>query len=311
MFLKLIRMKLMSDKLKSIVYLGILSLIWGTSFILIKKGLLAYPPDQVGELRVFIASLFFLPYIIKNYRKVNFSVYKYVFLFGLFEIGLPPYLYAFAQTVVSSSEAGILNSLVPLFTLLFGFFLFKVPTNFYKVSGVLLGLIGAILLIFFKSGDFSSVNFSNSLGLLIVLATLMYGFASNIIKEYLQNESGLMITGVAFVSMAIPSLIYLLFTDFLTVTVTNEEALNSLGALVILAFMSSAVAMVIFAKLIQISNALFASFVTYLIPFVSILWGIFDGEYISPMSIIALVMILGGIYLANLDYYRRKALNHD
>ena len=81
--------------------------------------------------------------------------------------------------------------------------------------------------------------------------------------------------------------------------------------MVILAFMSSAVAMVIFAKLIQISNALFASFVTYLIPFVSILWGIFDGEYISPMSIIALVMILGGIYLANLDYYRRKALNHD
>jgi len=294
----------MSNKVKSIMFLILLSFIWGTSFILIKKGLLAYSPAQAGALRVAIAGIVFVPYVIKNFRKINFSVYKYILLFGLCEIGIPPYLYAFAQTQVSSSEAGILNSLVPLFTLLFGFFIFKVPTNFYKVTGVLIGLVGAILLIFFESGDFENVDFSKSLGLMIVLATLLYGFASNIIKVYLQNESSIMITGVTFISVAIPSIIYLFSTDFFSVTFANPDALNSLGALTLLALMGSALAMVLFAKLVQISNALFASFVTYLIPFVAILWGIIDNEYISPMSIIALVMILGGIYLANLE--RRK-----
>ncbi len=294
----------MSNKVKSIMFLILLSFIWGTSFILIKKGLLAYSPAQAGALRVAIAGIVFVPYVIKNFRKINFSVYKYILLFGLCEIGIPPYLYAFAQTQVSSSEAGILNSLVPLFTLLFGFFIFKVPTNFYKVTGVLIGLVGAILLIFFESGDFENVDFSKSLGLMIVLATLLYGFASNIIKVYLQNESSIMITGVTFISVAIPSIIYLFSTDFFSVTFANPDALNSLGALTLLALMGSALAMVLFAKLVQISNALFASFVTYLIPFVAILWGIIDNEFISPMSIIALVMILGGIYLANLE--RRK-----
>jgi drug/metabolite transporter (DMT)-like permease len=215
------------DKLHSIILLVILSLIWGSSFILIKKGLIGYSPAQVGALRVVIAALVFVPYIIRYFKKINLKTYGFILLFGLMEIGIPPYLYAFAQTVVNSSTAGILNSLVPLFTLLTGFIIFRVSVNSYKVIGVILGLIGAVLLVFFKSGDFSSVDFSNSWGLLIVLATLLYGLGRNILKEYLQDISDIQITALAFVSMGIPSGVYLFSTDFIYITINEPTVLPS------------------------------------------------------------------------------------
>ena len=127
----------MKVKANSVILLLILSLIWGTSFILIKKGLVAYSPGQVGSLRIMISGLIFLPYLIINYKKINFKVFKYIVAFAFLEIGAPPYLYSFAQTVVNSGTAGILNSLVPLFTLLTGFILFRIRTNFFKVCYLL------------------------------------------------------------------------------------------------------------------------------------------------------------------------------
>lgn len=288
------------NRIQSIVILIVLSLIWGTSFILIKKGLVGYPANEVGALRIVLASLVFVPYAIKNFRLLDFSLYKYIFAFALLELGIPPFLYSYAQTVVNSSTAGILNSLVPLFTLLIGFIVYKVPTNKFKVLGVLIGLLGAVLLVFFKTGDFSFIDFANSAGLLIVLATLMYGLGSNILKEYLQDISDMDITSIAFISMGIPAFLYLLTTDFFHITFTKPEVLPSLGAIAILSVFGSALAIYLFAKLVKKSNALFASFVTYLIPFVSMIWGLLDGEGVTFIQILSLLMILSGIYLANL-----------
>jgi drug/metabolite transporter (DMT)-like permease len=285
---------------KSVFLLLALSFIWGASFILIKKGLVGYSADEVASLRVLMASLVFVPYMTKNFKKINFKSYKYILAFALLEIGIPPFLYSYAQTVVNSSTAGILNSLVPLFTLIVGFLVYKVSTNFYKTIGVLVGLLGAILLIFFKSGDFTSIDFGNAWGLLIVLATLMYGFGSNILKEYLQDLPYTQITAVAFTSMGIPAFLYLMTTDVIHRTLTNPLALHSLGFIALLSVFGSALAIIIFAKLVQESNALFASFVTYLIPFVAMIWGFWDGEVVSIMQIVCLLAILSGIYIANI-----------
>ncbi|MFC2130041.1 DMT family transporter [Bacteroidota bacterium] len=294
------------NKVESIIILIVLSLIWGSSFILIKKGLLGYSADQVGALRIVIAAFVFAPYLIRNFKGINFKLYKYILVFAILEIGIPPFLYSYAQTVVNSSTAGILNSLVPLFTLLTGFIIFKVSANIFKVLGVFVGLLGAILLIFYQTGDFTSLDLTNSWGMLIVLATLMYGLGGNILKEFLQDVSDMQITSVAFVSMGIPAFLYLMTTDFISKTGSDVSVLHSLGAIAILSVIGSALAIVMFSKLVRKSNALFASFVTYLIPFVALMWGFLDGEGITLMQIFSMVMILSGIYLANLGIKRNN-----
>ncbi len=126
--------------------LAVLSLIWGSSFILIKKGLIAFSPVQLGSLRILISGIVFLPYVLFNIKKIKISKLKYILLFALMEVGIPPYLFAIAQTAVDSSTAGILNSLVPLFTLFTGIVFFRLSFNISKLSGVLIGLMGAVLM---------------------------------------------------------------------------------------------------------------------------------------------------------------------
>ena len=253
-------------------------------------------------MRIFFAGLVFVPILIKKYKEIPWNKFGWIFLFALLELGFPPFLYTFAQTKVDSSSAGILNSLVPLFTLLTGFFMFKLRFHWLTTTGVLLGLFGAFLMTYFKSMDMNSTHFdlANSFGLLIVLATLMYGLAGNILKEYLNDIPSGTLTAVSFVTLAIPAGIYLLFSGFLSIPITESIHLSSFMYVIILSLFGSALAIFLFSKLIQKSNALFASFVTYLIPFVSIIWGWLDGEIISSVHLISLLIILGGIYLANI-----------
>ncbi len=293
------------NRIQAIGLLIVLSIIWGTSFILIKKGLSGYSPDQVGALRIVIAALVFVPYMLKNFKRVNFSLYKYILVFALLELGIPPFLYSYAQMHVNSGTAGILNSLVPLFTLLTGFIIFKVSSNLFKILGVMTGLMGAVLLVFFKTGDLHSIDIANSWGLLIVLATLFYGLGSNILKEHLQGVSDMDITSIAFIGMGIPAFIYLLTTNFFYITFTEPSVLPSLGAIAILSIFGSALAILLFSKLVRKSNALFASFTTYLIPFVAMMWGLLDGEGLSLIQMLSLLLILSGIYIANIGMNKK------
>jgi drug/metabolite transporter (DMT)-like permease len=290
------------NKSESFLLLAILSIIWGSSFILMKKGMLTYSPSQVASMRVFFAGLVFVPIFIKQFRNIPWDKFWWILLFAVLELGIPPFLYTFAQTKVDSSSAGILNSLVPLFTLLTGIFMFKHRFHWLTTSGVFVGLLGAFLMTYFKSLslDGTSINIANSFGLLIVLATLMYGLAGNILKEHLSDIPSSLLTSVAFVSLAIPAGIYLFSTNFVDIPLSIPQNLSSLLYIILLSVFGSALAIFLFSKLIQRSNALFASFVTYLIPFVSLIWGWLDGEHISAIHILSLLIIFGGIYLANL-----------
>jgi drug/metabolite transporter (DMT)-like permease len=289
------------SKLDSILLLAVLSIIWGSSFILMKKGLVSYSASQVASMRILFAGLVFVPIIILRFKSIPWNKFGYILLFGILEVGIPPYLYTFAQTRVDSSTAGILNSLVPLFTLAIGMVVFKLRYRWTTTLGVFIGLLGAFIITFMKNGGSGQglINLGNSFGLLIIFATLLYGIAGNVLKEKLNDVSGTMITAVAFVTLAIPAGIYLFTTNFLSIPITNHSNLYSLGAIIILAVFGSALAILLFSKLIKLSNALFASFVTYLIPFVSLLWGWMDGENISIIHFSSLIVIFLGIYIAN------------
>lgn len=291
-----------TDKWQSFVFLMILSVIWGSSFILIKKGLLAFHPGQVASLRIVISGLVFLPYVLLNLKKIPLEKMKYILAFGVLEIGIPPYLYSIAQTSIDSSTAGILNSLVPLFTLLTGFLFYRLAFSFAKLAGVLIGLVGAVLLVFARTngaGSGLTLDFANAFGLLIVLATVMYGFGSNILKTHLQEVPGLATSAFSFVAMSIPAGIYLLTTDIFQVDMGVRQNYMSFLAISALSLFGSALAIYLFTLLVQKSNALFGSFVTYLIPFVALGWGFLDGEPLNFIQILCLISILGGIFIAN------------
>lgn len=277
--------------------LALLVLVWGSSFILIKRGLVAFSSMEVGALRIGISFLVLSPLLFRHLKKVPRNKLVYFMAAGLIGNGLPPFLFAKAQTVIDSYMAGILNSLTPLFTLLIGVALFSVKTRWVNVVGVIVGLAGAIgLLTAVDGGELNNIWY----GLFAVAAAICYATNMNLIKQYLYGFNALTITSVAFMFIGIPSLIWLFAgSSFMTVLSDDPAGWSSLGYIAILAIVGTALAMIIHNWLIRQTSALFTSTVTYLMPVVSIFWGVTDGEVFLPLYILWIAMILLGVYLAN------------
>ena len=271
-----------------------LSLVWGSSYILIKKALIAFDPVQVASLRIIISTIAFLPVFLMHVKKIDFkNWYKYLIV-GLMGGGFPPFLFAMAQTQVGSSLAGALNSLTPIFTLIFGVIIFRSKFDIKKTSGVIIGLAGAILLIISSNGELSGGIFYS---LLIIAATIFYGLGANLIKLYFSKHNVLTLTATTFMMFGPFVVFILLSTDFFHVMKTDERAIYSLLAVTTLALFSTVIASVIFFKLVQKSNPVFAASVSFTAPFVAMMWGSIDGEYIGFIMIVSLLIIIYGVYL--------------
>jgi len=274
-----------------------LVIVWGSSFILIKRGLVSFPSMEVGALRIAISFLALSPLVWQHFRKVPRNKLIFFLLAGVIGNGLPPFLFAKAQTVIDSFMAGVLNSLVPLFTLLFGVLFFGMRTRWLNVLGVFLGLGGAIGLLAVANG--SEIN-NVWYGLFAVAAAVCYAINMNLIKNYLSDFGALTITSVAFTFIGIPSLVYLFAaSDFVSIMKSDPDAWTNLGYIAILAIMGTAVAMIIHNWLIKQTSALFTSTVTYMMPIISIMWGIADGESFLFAYLFWICLTLIGVYLAN------------
>ena len=273
---------------------AVLSFIWGSSFILIKKSLVAFDSTQVASLRILIATLAFAPVFVLNIRKVNFKDwYKYL-LVGLAGGGFPPFLFALAQTKISSSLAGALNTLTPIFTLILAVFIFRNKIDFKKSLGVIIGLLGASVMIYSTNSDFTGGVFYSSL---IVVATILYGFNVNLVKKFFNDHEPTLLTAASFMFFGPFSIFILLHGDFFEVMRTDPNALFSLVSVTILSLFSTVIATVIFFKLVQKSNTLFASSVSFMAPVVALMWGFIDGETFNFIYILSLLLILIGVYL--------------
>ena len=272
-----------------------LGIIWGSSFILIKRGLESFGPLHVGTYRLFAAGVVLLPIFLLNWKHVNKKNLKWFFLSGLLGNGIPAVLFATAQTQLSSSVTGTLNALTPMFALLTGVLVYKLPLDKSKILGVVVGLVGSIMLILL--GENSSFRGDFLYASMIILAALMYGININLIKEKFALSRPMVIAAYPIVFMAIPSFFILLFTDFFSQVKFSGQELESLGALTLLAVLGTALSLVAFNHLIQITNAVFASFNTYIIPIVAILWGLWDGETLTAWQVGGMALILAGVIL--------------
>lgn len=274
-----------------------LALTWGSSFILMKRGLVAFSSEQVAALRIFIAFLFVSPLLFIHFKKELLKYWKAFLGMGMFGNFIPAFLFTKAETGISSALTGMLNSLTPLFTVIVGILFYQLKTSWLSIWGVVIGFIGAIILLY--NGDGAAEGNNILFSLYVVLATVFYAISVNIIKKHLGGINSITATVLAMTFIGPLAGIYLFSTDFVTRLQTNPEALGSLGYVSILGIVGTALSVMIFNVLIRNTNAVFASSVTYLIPIVAIMWGVIDGEPIQWFHFLGVGVILVGVYILN------------
>lgn len=290
-----------TDSLKWLLFI-LLCLIWGSSFVLMKLGMFA--PDgsqvlsawQVAAIRIFTSGIVLLPFAIKAWKRIPKQSRGIVLISGWLGSFIPAILFCLAESRIDSALAGTLNAVTPLSTLFIGWLLYRVPVAKSKLTGILVGLAGCILL--FMQKAFDTVNHPGWAGLVLV-ATLCYGWNVQMVRQKLSGISALDIATMAFSGMIPFSFVLLLVSGYFSLPIQEELFVRATLAASILGIIGTAVASIIFYRLVQLSGPLFASLVTYGIPFVAIGWGVVYGEKINIAQVAALAIILGGVYLTN------------
>ena len=276
-------------------FLVLLSLIWGSSFILIKRGLVGLTPFQLGSLRMIFAATFLLVIGFKSLKKIKQYQWKFIVLTAMMGTFFPAYLFAMAQTQIDSSISAILNSVTPLGTLVLGALVFGLGFQRRQIFGVLIGLMGSILLVL--SGAVNHPGQNYWFAILAMAGALCYAVNVNLIKKYLSDLTPLSITVGNFAVLLIPASIVLGCSNFFEIAhLPNVK--TSLFFIGILAVAGTCVANVVYFKLIQISSPIFASSVTYMLPLVACFWGILDGESLTLVQGLGALIVLIGVYLS-------------
>jgi len=276
--------------------LTFLALIWGSSFILMKIGLKSFTSEQVAALRIVLASAVLLPFAVKSLKVFRKRDLKSLLLVAIIGSLIPAFLFTKAETRIDSALAGMLNSLTPVFTLIIGILFYEIKFKWWQAIGLLIGLLGALVLINTGHGVlFTNINFY---ALLVVAATICYGLSVNEVKAKLTHLNGIELTSLSFMIAGPIALIYLFTTDF-TPVFHNPDWLLHFSAIAVLGVIGTALAMLFMNQLIRFVSPVFASTVTYIIPVFAIFWGIVAGEIITVYHIVGMIIILIGISLVN------------
>lgn len=286
----------LDKKQQSLAILIILAIAWGLSFLFIKKLTAAFSGIEIGAGRIFVAGLFLSPWAIKNRNSLPANKVGVIFLSGLFGYLLPAMVFGTAGSKISSSLSGTLNAVTPIFVLLVGWLFFKKNIYKYQFIGILLGFVGSIVLI--SSGNNLSFDFSNPYALLIMGATFLYGVNTNILSYHLSEVRPIVISSFSVGLVGLIAFVILCFTDFFGKIILEENRIYILYFL-ILGVINSGLAAVLYNYLLKITTPIFASTVTYLIPVVAVVAGLFDGEKVGMLHLVGMTIILLSIFILN------------
>lgn len=288
----------MPNQQRKWVYLIGLAIIWGSSFILMKRGLVGLDAYQLGALRISLTGIFLFIYNFKSIFDIPKNKWKWILVTAILSTFIPVFLFAIAQTKINSSVVSILNSLVPVFAMVIGALFFRSKILNRQIFGVLIGLLGTVILILSRSAIGESQN--SLYGVLVIIGSMGYAMNINILKYYMQDVNAVSITVGNFLLLFIPSIVILYFTSFFSNESINDPIIQkSIGYVAILSLFGTAIAKVLFNQLIKISSPVFSASVTYLIPIVAVIWGVFDGETFNMNQIFGVFAIMIGVYLVN------------
>ncbi len=303
----------MNSKIVSWSLFIILCIIWGSSFILMKWGMYdanqqpVLSPYHVAALRMLSSGLVMLPFLFSSLKNLPRKKIYPVLLSGWLGSFFPAFLFCIAETKIDGALTGSLNSLTPLFVIITGSLFFSMRTSSPKILGVIVGLLGSAVLLYANIGK--PQGYLAYTGF-VVLATILYGINVNMVHGKLSGVSSVQIATIAFTGLIPPSFAVLLISDFFKQPLTEHAFAMSTLASCILGILGTALASVLFYVLVKKAGGLFASLVTYGIPFIAILWGVYYGEKVTYMQVIALCVILLGVYLANRPE-KKKATSQD
>lgn len=280
------------------VILIVLALIWGSSFILIKRGLEVFSAGEVGALRILAAGVVLMPISLFKLSKLTARQWRLLFFVGMVGSFIPAFLFATAQTQLESSIAGILNALTPLFVMLIGAIFFSQQITKMVAIGLAIGFLGTVFLIAAGSGtDLAELNLY---ALFIVVATICYGANVNLIKFKIHDLKAVSITAISLLIVTPVAAVYLFWgTDFVIKMQQVEGAKTAFGYVTLLGVMGTALALILFNQLVKITTPIFTSSVTYLIPIVAVAWGLMDNEELLAGHFVGMVAIIIGVYIAN------------
>ena len=277
------------------ILLVIIAVIWGSSFILIKKTLPVFNPFQIGAFRAGLSGLILSFIGFPAMRKMAKKDIFWLALSGLVGNFLVVFIFPFAQREVSSSLAGIINALDPIFTLLLGALLFGIRSKAIQYLGAIIGFGGAIVLVYNTDSDGSSSQYLYIL--LLIIGAALYAISALIVEKKLAHIKATELSSSIYSIWMIPSLIILFTSGFFTeIDFTKSETLESLGYLVFLTIVSTTLVMFLFFKLVKDTSAVFASTISLLIPAVAVFWGILDGEKFTLWYALGGLLVLIGVY---------------
>ncbi|MFC6269648.1 DMT family transporter [Frigoriflavimonas asaccharolytica] len=284
----------------------VLSIIWGSSFILIKKSLVHYNPYEVGALRILIAGIILLPIAILNIKKFPKKQLKWLLIAAFSGNFIPMFLFPVAQKMVSSSIAGIINSMLPILVIMVGAIFWKFKTTKRQLIGVGISFSGACI-IALSNGSGGNIKFFP----VLLLLTAVLGYAINVttVKSKLQGISAKILSSFVFsFVLLLPSFIALLSAGFVRDFVPDEGHFIGLGYVALLSIFGTGFAMMLNYRLLNISTPLFASTVTLLMPIVAIIWGVLDGETLTTGQIIGGIVIVSGLLFLRAKNLEKKIL---
>lgn len=289
------------SNLKNWGLLLVLALIWGSSFILIKRGLEVFSPGEVGAYRIVAAATFLLPLSLPRIKTLTSEQAQNLILVGLLGSFIPAFLFPTAQTRLSSSLTGVLNALTPLFVVIIGALFFRSKITRRNAFGLLIAFIGVLVLITLKEGSgLNSFTGINGYAFFVILACICYGFNLHLIKSRFVLLKSIEITAISLLMVLPLALIYLMAgTEFSYKLVTHEGALRALGYVTLLGVMGTAIALILFNIMVKTASPIFASSVTYLIPVVAIFWGVLDGEVLLFGHYLGIAAVILGVWVGN------------
>lgn len=289
------------SNLKNWGLLVVLALIWGSSFILIKRGLEVFSPGEVGAYRIVAAATFLLPLSLPRIKFLTSEQAQNLILIGLLGSFIPAFLFPTAQTRLSSSLTGVLNALTPLFVVIIGALFFRSKITRRNAFGLVIAFIGVLILITLKEGSgLDSFTGINGYAFFVILACICYSFNLHIIKSRFDSLKSIEITAISLLMVLPLALVYLMAgTEFSYKLVSHEGAWRALGFVTLLGVMGTAIALILFNIMVKTASPIFASSVTYLIPVVAIFWGVLDGEVLLFGHYIGIAAVILGVWVGN------------
>lgn len=287
--------------LKAWGFLIVLALIWGSSFILIKRGLEIFSPGEVGAFRIVAAGMVLVPLSIPRLRNLNKRQVKNLIIVGLVGSFIPAFLFAKAQTQLSSSLTGVFNAMTPLFVVIIGALFFKARITYRNMVGLLIAFVGVVILLMVKEGvGFEGFGSINSYAFFVLLACVCYGINLNIIKYRFVSLKPVAITAISLLMVLPAALIYLFaFTQFSFKLAHVEGAWTAAAYIMLLGILGTAIALILFNVMVKVATPVFASSVTYLIPIVAIFWGFLDGEVLLLGHYFGIAAVIIGVWVGN------------